>query len=71
MAIHQLILRRAGQRVLRVGNDVREHLRRAGRTTRRAHEIHYRSYVYVHHRLRHSYPHLLPEASTTQAATLQ
>ena len=71
MAIHQLVLCRAGQRVLRVGDDVREHLRRAGRTARRSHEIHYRSYFYLHYHLRHSYPRLPSEAFRTQAATHQ
>lgn len=71
MVIHQLILRRTDQRVLRVDNDVREPLRCAERNDRVLHQVHPRSCVFLYIRLRRAYRGLLPEAFTCQVSARQ
>ena len=71
MVIHQLILRRTDQRVLRVDNDVREPLRRAERNDRAFHQVHPRSCVFLYLRLRRAYRGLRPEAFTSQVSARQ
>jgi hypothetical protein len=71
MAIHQLILRRTDQRVLRIDNDVREHLRCPERKDRVVHQVHPRSCVFLYYRLRRAYRGLRPEAFTSQVSARQ
>jgi hypothetical protein len=71
MVIHQLILRRADQRILRVVNHVCELLRCAGLTVRAVHQVHPHPRVFLYLRLPRPYPDLRPEAYTSQEAAWQ
>ena len=71
MVIHQLILRRADQRILRVVNHVCELLRCAGLTVRAVHQVYPHPCVFLYLRLPRPYPDLRPEAYTSQEAAWQ
>jgi len=71
MAVHQPILRRTDQRVLRVDHHLREPLRRAERNDRVVHQVHPRHRVLVHLRLRRAHRRLRPETSTSQESARQ
>lgn len=71
MAIHQLILRRTGQRVLRVDIGIRELLRCAGRNVGGVHQVYRRPCVRRYLYLRRAYRGLLQEEFTSQASACQ